>query len=110
LSKRESLNREVANELARLERRLAGHEIQWLRKYLGYSGADWADYLGVRRETVSRWETEKQDLPMATERLLRMLVRLGPHVEEYGVPAEFQDRKPDKPEFRQNSAGNWVRI
>jgi hypothetical protein len=40
--------------------RLSGSEVRYLRKYLGWSGADFAGHVGVDPSTVSNWETDKE--------------------------------------------------
>jgi transcriptional regulator with XRE-family HTH domain len=53
---------------------LAPVEIRYLRKHIGLSGGDFAQRMGVARETVSRWETGAQPMGAVADRLLRLLV------------------------------------
>ncbi len=63
--------------------RLTPEEIRFLRKYLGWSGADFAEHFGVAAETVSRWENGSTQMSAAAERLLRLAaLRLEP-VQDY---------------------------
>src|SRR5579883_463805 len=52
----EDLHRVIAFAVATQPSRLSAAEIKFLRKYLGWSGADFAKRMGVSQETVSRWE------------------------------------------------------
>jgi len=95
----------IAQDLAHETRRLTSAELRWLRKYLGFSSDAFAEYLGVTRQTVSRWENEG-GLPLATERLIKVIARSGPVVEAYPL----EERPRETPRFQQNSVGNWVRV
>lgn len=44
----------VVQHIARSPERLGPAEIRFLRKYVGYSGKDFARFVGVTPETVSR--------------------------------------------------------
>src|SRR5262245_52050869 len=66
---------------------LAPELIRFLRKWLGLSSADFALYMGVRPETVSRWENRDAAYPLSptADRLLRLLVANHGPVEQYPV-------------------------
>lgn len=68
------LHRVLAMGLARRVVRLSAEEIRFMRKYLGWSGADFAAHMGVEPETVSRWETGAAQMSKTAERLLRLMV------------------------------------
>ena len=70
----EALHRAIATALVVKRARLAPEEIRFLRKYLGWSGVDFAAYMGVAPETVSRWEQGKTPMGGQADRLLRVLV------------------------------------
>lgn len=70
----EGLHRTLAVTLARKTARLTPDEIHFLRKYLGFSGADFAAHLGVTAESVSRWEQGVKPMGQIGERLLRWMV------------------------------------
>jgi DNA-binding transcriptional regulator YiaG len=95
----------IAQDLALETRRLLPPELRWLRKYLGFSSDAFAEYLGVTRQTVSRWENEG-GLPVATERLIKVLAKSGPIIEAYPL----EERPRSTPRYHQNSVGNWVRV
>jgi len=70
--------------------------IRFLRKYLGWSGKDFADRMGVTPETISRWEHGARPMGSTAEILLRLLViELSP-VDECPVP-ELVERKRTRP-------------
>lgn len=81
----EKLHETLALAVVKQEARLTGAEVRFLRKYLGYSGTDFAALIGVSAETVSRWENDRETMGPSAERLLRMvIVHKGP-VQEYSL-------------------------
>ena len=70
----EELHRVIAQALIQKPARLVASEVRYLRKYLGWSGTDFARYMGTARETVSRWESGAGQMGGAADRLLRVLV------------------------------------
>lgn len=70
----EGLHKSLALLFARKQARLTPEEIRFLRKYLGFSGADFAEHVGVTPETVSRWEQGAKAMGPVAERLLRWMV------------------------------------
>jgi len=70
----EELHRVLARAVARAPWHLDGAEIRFLRKYLGFSGADFARAMGKAPETISRWEHGRAEMTEACERFLRLLV------------------------------------
>jgi DNA-binding transcriptional regulator YiaG len=52
----DQLHDAIARKVASQEQKLLPQEIRFLRTYLGFSGADFARYISVSPETVSRWE------------------------------------------------------
>jgi len=70
----EELHRALALAILRKRGRLAAPEVRFLRKYLGWSGADFAKHMGVDAATVSRWENEEQPMGPVADRLLRLMV------------------------------------
>jgi putative zinc finger/helix-turn-helix YgiT family protein len=83
----EELHRTLAMALIRHTGRLAPSEIRFLRKWLGWSGVDFAKHMGVAPETVSRWESMENLKPMGgtAERLLRLAVAYGQPADEYPI-------------------------
>ena len=90
------LNEALAKVLASKPERLGPGEIRFLRKYLGWSGKDFAVRMGVTPETVSRWENGVRQMGETAEKLLRFCaIELSP-VDEYPVPV-LKDSKRSKP-------------
>ena len=79
----DDLHKAIAQALIRKSSRLDAAEIRYLRKYLGWSGADFASHMGATRETVSRWESGATPIGPASDRLLRLMVATRDPVSEY---------------------------
>lgn len=107
----EGLHRAIALSVAGQRRRLTAGEIRFLRTFLGFSGVDFATFLGVKPETVSRWESRRnpQRMETPTEVFLRFLVQQGKRIDSYEPEgAALSERHPVKPlRFNANSA-NWA--
>jgi putative zinc finger/helix-turn-helix YgiT family protein len=82
----EELHRLIAKILIEKLTRFTGAEVRFLRKSLGWSATDFARHIGVRVETVSRWENDVAPIGPQADRLLRLLVAHGKLTTEY--PAE----------------------
>ncbi|MFC1529569.1 type II TA system antitoxin MqsA family protein [Gemmatimonadota bacterium] len=90
------LHEVLAEAIARTSQRLEPAEIKFLRKYLGWSGLEFASRMGVTPETVSRWEHGARPMGSTADILLRLsAITLSP-VDEYPVP-EFVEFKRSKP-------------
>lgn len=70
----EELHRVLASAVATKTSRLMPPEIKFLRKHLGWSGADFAKHIGVSAETVSRWENGREAMGPVADRTLRLMV------------------------------------
>lgn len=81
----EALHRAIATALVRKPGKLAPEEVRFLRKSLGWSGADFAAHMGVTPETVSRWEHGSSAMGPTAERLLRLLVVHMAPVQDYSA-------------------------
>lgn len=79
----EGLHRVMAQALARKREKFVPAEVRYLRKWLGFSGVDFASHMGVEPETVSRWEQGGRPMSATAERLLRWLVMTREPVSEY---------------------------
>lgn len=66
----DALARALLSKLARL----TGHEIRFLRKYLGQSGTRMARKMRVTKETMSRWETGARAISPQNDLLIRLIV------------------------------------
>jgi putative zinc finger/helix-turn-helix YgiT family protein len=85
IPKMDLLHRMIAKALIRANRPFAPDEIRFLRKWLGLSSLDFALVMGVRPETVSRWENGKYPFPPTADRLLRLLVSNQEPMERYPI-------------------------
>jgi putative transcriptional regulator len=77
------LHRVIAKAVILKPSRLSGAEVRFLRKHLGWSGTDFAEYMGVDSTTVSAWENERKPFGTSSDRLLRLMVARGSPVENY---------------------------
>lgn len=104
------LNELLAATLIRKSSRLTGAEIRFLRKSLGWSGADFARYMGATAATVSRWETDKQRMGPIADRLLRLVVSKGTPIDDYSLEdlATVSDANADDSPMRfEPSKNTW---
>jgi putative zinc finger/helix-turn-helix YgiT family protein len=83
----EQLHEAIARAVARKPSSLRPAEIRFLRTFLGYSSVDFANLMGVKPETVSRWENPRrpQSMGKPAERLLRVLVGSSGPNRDYGL-------------------------
>lgn len=81
----EGLHRILALAIISQDGRLSPAEVRYLRKTLGWSGADFARKFHVTQSAVSRWESERATTRMskANELLLRDMVARGKKIEDY---------------------------
>ena len=79
------LHRLLAQTFVKQHRMLAPVEVRFLRKHIGLSGSDFAQRMGVARETVSRWETGATPMGAVADRLLRLLVVTHEPSDNYAV-------------------------
>jgi putative zinc finger/helix-turn-helix YgiT family protein len=83
----DDLHKAIAQAVIRKTSRLNAAEIRYLRKYLGWSGVDFARHMGATPETVSRWESGATPIGPASDRLLRLMVATRDPVREYPLDA-----------------------
>jgi putative zinc finger/helix-turn-helix YgiT family protein len=79
------LHRVIASMVIHKPARLSGLEVRYLRKFLGWSGADFAEHMGVAPGTVSNWENDRDTIGTASDRALRLMVAHGSPVQDYGL-------------------------
>ena len=70
----EELHRVIARAVALKPSKLDGREVRYLRKWLGWSGREFATEFDWTAEHVSRIENDRTAMSGTAERLLRMLV------------------------------------
>ena len=83
IPKIEQLHKILARTLVRKKGKLTGEQVRFLRKYLGWSQGDFARHAGVARETVSRWENDREPFTGTADRFLRLAVVTWAPVENY---------------------------
>ncbi|MCM2358031.1 MAG: helix-turn-helix domain-containing protein [Geobacteraceae bacterium] len=79
------LHRVIAMALVKKDSRLTPAEIVFLRKAMGWSGADFARKMHSTPSQVSRWENGRIQMNVSNELLLRSLVAIGQKIENYDV-------------------------
>lgn len=80
----ESLHKAIGSALIRKPHRLAGPEVRFLRKLLGWSGEVFASRMGVTPSQASRWQSDAdQPIGAVADRLLRALVVIESPVADY---------------------------
>lgn len=79
------LHKAIANFLIQKSAKLATNEIIFLRKYLGWSQQEFAKKIGVKPETIVKWENGRSKIHMSrqNELLFRSLVALGEKIDNY---------------------------
>jgi DNA-binding transcriptional regulator YiaG len=65
------LHQIIAGEILKKPTLICGEEIRYMRKFVGYSAAEFADIIGSTKISVSRWENGAKITPN-TDRLLRL--------------------------------------
>jgi putative zinc finger/helix-turn-helix YgiT family protein len=79
----DDLHKAIAQAVIRKTSRLDAAEIRYLRKYLGWSGVDFATHMGMTPETISRWERGSELVGPVADRLLRLMVATRDPVSDY---------------------------
>ncbi|MDD5310087.1 MAG: helix-turn-helix domain-containing protein [Deltaproteobacteria bacterium] len=89
----EDLHQVIAMAVVAKKSRLMPAEVKFLRKHLGWSGADFARHMGVAAETVSRWENGREPMGAVADRLLRLLIATKSPDRDYAIDtlAELAD-------------------
>lgn len=81
----EQLHQVLAVHFINQSRPIAPPEARFLRKHMGLSTVDFAECMGVSRETVSRWETGASPMGTQADRLLRLLVATSSPIYDYAA-------------------------
>ncbi|HEU0264167.1 MAG TPA: type II TA system antitoxin MqsA family protein [Geobacterales bacterium] len=79
----EGLHDAITHALINKSERLLPQEIVFLRKYLGWSGADFARNMHCDRAQISKWEHGRVEMSKPYELLLREMVASGKKIEDY---------------------------
>lgn len=89
----EGLHRMIAQAIATEAKTLEPEHVKFLRKWLGFSTADFALVMGVRVETVLRWEKPSgYPIPPTAASFLRLMVRNTEPLNKY--PIDFKTLQP----------------
>jgi len=104
----EELHRVLAVAVAEKAERLVPEEIRFLRKYLGWSGVDFAAYFGVKPETVSRWENGAKRMSLPSERFLRFCALAIEPIEDYSILLDMAAEDAAERRYRLALSDHWV--
>lgn len=88
----ERLHRAIAMAILERPGRFTGPEVRFLRKYLGYDQASFADQLSVHPTVISQWETGQKVIGATTAKLIRMMVLEEKQVTSYPRRERFAER------------------
>jgi DNA-binding transcriptional regulator YiaG len=66
------LQKELLNALIHKNVSLNGNEIRFIRKYFEMTTTEFGDLLGVTHPAVLKWEKGKSQIPVATEKYVRL--------------------------------------
>jgi putative zinc finger/helix-turn-helix YgiT family protein len=111
IPKIDELHKLIAHAVVAKRARLVGPEIRFLRTHLGCSGVDFAKHMGVKPETVSRWENGHDVMSPLADRLLRLMILTNQPVSDYSLDdllAVDAAPKPTKIRFAASKTG-WNR-
>lgn len=67
------VNSAICHCLIKKRAHLSGEELKFLRKNAGMSAKSFAEYIGVNKSTLSRWENNKQCIDKSNDRLVRLI-------------------------------------
>jgi len=84
------LHRGIADWLTQHLFPLTGPEFRFLRKQMGLSTKDLAEIMGVRRESVTRWETGGERIGATSDRLIRLVYGVWCAPDEGKLPPNLQ--------------------
>jgi putative transcriptional regulator len=105
----EELHQTIARALILSNAKLTSEQVRFLRKWLGFAQVDFALVMGVRPETVSRWESKDgYQMPATAERLLRLMVANHEPATQYPIDL-FKMQPKLKPEMLKFRAPDWKR-
>jgi putative zinc finger/helix-turn-helix YgiT family protein len=107
------LHRTIAHAVIHKPARLSGTEVRFLRKFLGWSGVDFARHMGVDPSTVSNWENDRDPIGPTSDRLVRLMVARNVPVEDYSLDdltkIENEQRPPVEVRVSPRAKG-WAQV
>lgn len=93
----QELHKLIAKILLTQENPLSGKEIRFLRKTMGLKAKEFADLIGVKNITVSRWERGGITPPNSIDRLIRLFYASNMNLPDLSEKlAKDTFRKPKK--------------
>jgi putative zinc finger/helix-turn-helix YgiT family protein len=95
----QELHKLIACELITQENSLSGPEIRFLRKTMGLKAKDFADLLGVKNVSISRWEHGEFSPPEPTDRFIRLFYAANMGLPE--IAQELVQKTFRKPKLKQ---------
>jgi len=104
------VHKSIAFSLAQKEARLTPAEIRFLRTYLGYSSTDFAERLGVAKESVSRWESGTRNMAHGMELVVRFMVLFGQEMKNYNLAAMGSGDVVQEQMFFESTESGWEPI
>ena len=84
------LHRGIADWLTQKLFPLTGAEFRFLRKQLALSARELGELMGVRRESVTRWETGAEPIGAPSDRLIRLIHGVWRAPDEGKLPPHLQ--------------------
>lgn len=66
------LHRQIAIDLLKKDSFLSGEELKFVRKVAGYSATELSRAIGVRKNSISRWENGKANIGKTSDRIVRL--------------------------------------
>lgn len=85
IPKAEQLRKLIVSKLVKKSGLLIGAEVRYLRKYIGWSGVQFAEKFKVAPETISRWENDKEKIGYAEDGLLRVFAQCHAPITSYEI-------------------------
>lgn len=101
----------IALELCMSRHRLGGAAVRYLRKQLGMTQDELGSEFGCSGQAVAKWEKgETADVPVASARLLRLLVlsRLAPSLALEQAVVAYDEPLPEKLVFSYSAESGWA--
>jgi len=101
------LNTVIGREIVKKPTSLDGREIVFLRKNVGLNAKTFADYLGIDKSTLSRWENNQQIIAKSNDRFIRLI-----YATLKGLPGEDIDNllKEAAKDFNKSKYGEKINI
>jgi len=97
----QELHKLIAQILLEQENQLSGREIRFLRKHMGMKSKDFANNLGVRPVTISRWESGDYPPSKSFDKFIRLFYAANMGLEDIAkklVKDIFPKLKPGQKE------------